>query len=266
MRRVAGMVIAALLASAASAQDKLRDLCTDRPGLDTPACTVDQGHLQIELGLGDWTLDKQPDSRTDTVSTGQVSARYGIGASTELRVAWTAYTHVRTRDRASGAIDRVGGVGDVVVGIKQNLANPDGSGFSLAVLPQAMLPTGKDGIGAGDWGGGLLVPIDYALSDSLTLEMTPEIDAAVNEDGSGRHLAYGSAIGLQTKLGKKASMSAEFEAIRDRDPGGHGTTALAGVYLGYQPQDTLQLDLGGQAGLNRQSPDVEVYVGVSKKF
>jgi len=260
------LAVAALLATPALAEDKLRDLCPDRPGLNTPACTVDKGHLQVELGLGDWQLDKQIDSRTDTLTFGDIALRYGIGTSTELRFGWTAYSHVRSRDRTTGDVDRVRGTGDVTIGVKQNLHNPDGSGFSVAVLPYATLPTGKDQIGAGDWGAGVLVPVNYQLSPVLTFAMTPEFDAAVDSDGHGRHFAYGSAIGLQAKLGKKASVSAELEAIRDRDPGAHNTQALAGLSLAYQVSDNLQLDAGGTAGLNRKTPDMELSFGISERF
>jgi hypothetical protein len=137
MRKKTILVAGLLISSPAWADDKLRDLCAERPGLDTPACTVDPGHLQVEVGLGDWTLDKQPDSRTDTVVTGDISARYGVGESTEIRLGWTAYGHSRTRDYATGAIDRVSETGDVTLGLKQNLSSPSGDGFSMALLPYA---------------------------------------------------------------------------------------------------------------------------------
>jgi len=254
------------ISSRASAEDKLRDLCSERPGLDTPACTVDPGHLQIEIGVGDWTLDKQPDSRTDTIMAGDISARYGIGGSTEIRLGWAAYGHSRTRDRATGVVDRLSGTGDVTVGLKQNLSNPSGDGFSIALLPYATLPTGKNGVGAGDWGAGLLVPTSYALSAVFTIEMTPEWDAAVNRDGKGRHSAYGSAAGLNMKLNEQWSVSVETQVVRDRDPAGHSSQALAGAFLAWQPRDRIQFDAGTQAGLNRNTPDVEIYFGITEKF
>jgi len=263
MRRI--LLAGLLIASPALAEDKLRDLCAERPGLDTPACTVDPGHLQVEVGLGDWTLDKQAGSRTDTVLLGDMSARYGVGESTEIRLGWTAYGHVRNRD-ATGAIDRTSGTGDVTIGLKQNLSNPGGDGFSMALLPYATLPTGKNGVGAGDWGAGLLIPISYSLTDKLTLETTPEMDAAVDSDGKGRHLAYGSAAGLGVKLNEQWSMSVEGQLIRDRDPSGHSTQLLAGAYVAWQPKGRLQFDAGAQAGLNHATPDLELYFGISQKF
>ncbi|HWI86487.1 MAG TPA: transporter [Sphingomonas sp.] len=255
-----------LIAAPVCAEDKLRDLCAERPGLDTPACIVDAGHLQVEVGLGDWTLDRQAGSRSDMIVTGDLSARYGVGDSTEIRFGWTAYGHARTRDTATGAIDRALGTGDVTLGLKQNLFHPDGGDFSLALLPYATLPTGKKGIGAGDWGAGLLIPLGFDLTEKLTLVATPEIDAAIDEDGKGRHAAYGSAAGLGVKLGEKWSMSIEGQLICDRDPDGHSTQALAGAYIAWQPSERIQFDAGAQAGLNRATPDVELYFGISEKF
>ena len=266
MRTIMMFGAAVLAAGPATAQEKLREFCADRPGLGTPACTVDKGHLQVELGLGDWTLDKQADSRTDTILAGDVSLRYGIGDTTELRLGWTGYGHVRVRDRATGVADRTSGMGDVTVGIKQNLAHPDGDGFSIALLPFATLPTGRNQVGAGDWGAGLLVPVTYALNRTFTLELTPEIDAAVDEDGNGRHLAYGGVVGLQAKLGEKAGIAAELQATRDRDPDQHATMTTAGLSFAYQPQGQSQFDIGVNAGLNHEAPDLEVYFGVSRKF
>ena len=86
----------------ASAED-LRDLCADRPGKGSPACTVDPGHLQAEFGLVDWTHDRNPGSVEDDVILGDLALRYGLGDSTELRFGWTAYGHVRIKDRATGS-------------------------------------------------------------------------------------------------------------------------------------------------------------------
>src|SRR3954468_18587522 len=111
MKRI--FLLGFLIAAPAMAEDSLRDLCAERPGLDTPACTVDPGHLQVEMGLGDWTLDRQPDSPTDTYDTDDISARYGVATSTEIRFGWTAYAHSRTRDRRTCAVDRVSGTGNI---------------------------------------------------------------------------------------------------------------------------------------------------------
>jgi len=263
--KAVGVMLAMGLAAPAAAQD-LRPLCADRPGLETPACTVDAGHVQVELGLGDWILNRGADVRTDTILAGDILARIGLTGNLEARLGWTAYGHQRERDRTTGAVDRTARTGDVTIGFKQNLRNPDGSGLSIALLPYATLPVGRGPIGAGDWGAGLIGSISYELSDTLQVVASPEIDAAVDEDGDGRHLAYGGEVGLSGTLTDALSATVDVELLRDRDPGQHSTKALAGVSLAWQPQKLLQFDVGSNVGLNHASADVEVYVGVTRKF
>ena len=259
----AAVVAFAVGLSPAQAQT-LRDFCPDRPGLGTPPCTMDKGHAAIELGLGDWTLTRSPGAREDDIATGQLLVRYGLTDSLEAQVGWTAYTHVRTRNGT--AVERHGGTGDVRIALRQNLHNPDGSGFSVAVMPYVDLPVGSGSIGAGDWGAGVLVPMTYPLSPALTFDLTAEADAAVDQDGSGRHLAYSAILGLDAKLSSKIGATAELSLARDEDPSGHATPALAGLSMDWSPNDHVQLDIGANFGLNHDSPDAEVYVGIARRF
>jgi hypothetical protein len=255
----------ALLPLAAQAQEG-RELCPDRPGLGTPPCTVEPGRVVAEVGLADWTREKDAQSRTDTVEAGDLLLRFGLTGNLEAQVGWTAYGHERVRDRTTGRVDRSAGVGDMRIALRQNLRSPDGSGFSIAIMPYAILPTGGSAIGAGDWGAGLLIPVSYDLGKGLSLQLTPEIDAAVDEDGDGRHLAFGSVVGLGIDISDSLSAALETSLMRDRDPAGRSTQALAGLSLGWQPSADLQLDIGLNLGLNADSPDSEAYVGISRRF
>jgi hypothetical protein len=258
-------VVAMAWPGMAMAQDA-RDLCADRPGLGTPACTVDAGRVVMELGLGDWTRETDGASRTDTIETGDALVRVGLTDHLEAQIGWTAYGHVRTRDRSDGGIERDGGTGDMRVALRRNLSNPDGSGLSIAIMPYASLPSGGSAIGDGDWGAGLLLPVSFDLGSGLSLALTPEIDAAVDDDRSGRHLAYGSVAGLGLTLSDSVSGSIEVSVMRDADPTGHSTQALGGLSFAWQSSDDMQFDIGFNAGLNGDSPDSEVYFGVVRRF
>lgn len=263
MKRIAAALLA-FIASPALAE--ARDLCPERPGLDTPACIVDLGRVLVETAMVDWTLDRQPDSRTDTVLIGDTLVRVGVTDTLEARIGWTPYGHQRTRDRRTGAIDRIGRSGDVSLGVKASLLHPDGSSFAVAALPFVTLPVGRSPIGAGAVGAGFLLPVTYELSDTIQLDATPEIDAQPNADRSGRHLQYSTAGGATVKLGKAVSFSAEGQLIRDDDPDGGTTQALAALSIAWQPQDDWQLDVYGVAGLNHDAPDMEISAGVSRRF
>lgn len=259
------LVATALFAPAiAHAGDRDRDYCPARPGLGTPACTMAPGQVSVETSLGDWTLDKQSSDRTDTVLIGDTSVRIGLTDTIEVQVGWTPLGIVR--ERTGGAVDRAARAGDAALGLKANLRNPDGSGLSIAVQPFVTLPVGRAPIGAGDWGAGLVVPVTYDLSKTVNLEVTPEVDAAVDQDGRGRHLAYSSVIGVGVALNDALTFTLEDQLIRDQDPSGSTTQDLASASLAWMPRKTLQLDIGAVAGLDRNAPDVELYAGIARRF
>jgi hypothetical protein len=259
---VALLSFAALYATSASAQD--REYCPERPGLDTPACTIAPGKISVETSIVDWTRDDQPGSREDNILFGDTLVRVGVSDTIEARIGWTPFGHDRMRD--STGVDPVNGVGDVSLGMKANLLNPDGSGISVSVLPFVTLPVGRSSIGAGDWGAGFLVPITYEISDTVSLDLTPEIDAAVDQDGNGRHLAYSSTAGLAFKVAKDFTLTGEVQALRDNDPDQHATQALGALSLAWMANDDLQFDILGAAGLNDDTPDARVYAGISRRF
>lgn len=258
-------LLAAFAAATPAAAADTRDLCPDRPGLGTPACTVGAGETVVELGIADWTLEKDGVSRTDSWAFGDALLRAGLTSSLEVQVGWTMLGHVRERDGTTGDTARLTRTGDVTLALRQNLRNPDGSGFSAAAMPYVTLPTGGAGIGAGDWGAGLIVPVSFELG-ALSLGLTPHVDAAVDADGDGRHLAYGSVAGLGFDLSDAVSAAVEVSLNRDRDPAGHATEWLAGFSAGWLPDADSQWDAGVNVGLNRTSPDLQLYAGYARRF
>ncbi|RJG54979.1 transporter [Sphingobium terrigena] len=258
--------LAGTMSPRAAMAQEVRDLCADRPGLGTPACTVDKGRLVLEVGLGDWTREQDAGSRTDTVVTGDALVRLGLTDRLEVQLGWTAYGHVRSLDRVTGVTDKADGVGDILIAFRQNLRNPDGSGLSIALMPYVTAPVGGSAIGGGDWGAGLLLPIGFDLGGGLSLGLTPQIDAAVDGDGKGRHVAYGSVVGLGVSFGDSLSGSIEASVTRHDDPAGHATQALGGLSIAWQPSADMQLDIGLNVGLNRDSPDSQLYFGIVRRF
>ncbi len=259
------IVLAALLA-AAPAYAEERDYCPARPGFGTPPCTIAPGRISAEAALADWTVEDTVQSRTDTVATGNTLVRIGVTNNVEVEIGWTPYGHVRTRDKTTRAITNQSGIGDVFLGAKFNLRNPDGGGFSIAALPFGTAPTGGSAIGAGDWGAGFLLPMSLDIGHSLSLQLTPEVDAAVNSGGPGRHLAYSAVVGLGFPIVSNLDGTLEFKALQDNDPSGATTQTFASASMAWSPSDRLQLDVGGAAGLNRNSATAELYMGISRRF
>lgn len=261
-----GLLVLTLTAAApALAQEKPR-FCPTRPDLDAGPCTTEPGHIVFEMSALDWQRDDDATAREDTVISGDALVRFGLGPSTEMQVGWTAFGHVRTRDKLMGAIVNRSGTGDVTVAIRQNLRHPDGKGFAYAVQPFVTLPTGGRAIGAGDWGAGVLLPVNYDLNDKLAIEFTGELDAAVDQDGDGRHDAYSGIVGLSYDVSDQVTMVGEFMAERDDDPQSPETHALVAGSVAWQPRDRLQFDLLATAGLNHDTPDFRLVTGGAVLF
>lgn len=255
----------AALAQSAPGEDQ-RDFCPTRPSLGSSACITLPGRVTLETGIADWTLDEQRQARTDTIILGDTLARIGLTDTLEAQVEWTPYGRVRTRDRVTGAVERQRGIGDLSLGARWNLRHPDGKGLSFGLQPTLTLPTGGHAVGEGTWGSELVIPVTYELTDKVQLALSPEVDAEPDEDRSGRHLRYGSVVTLSLDLSKQVTVNAELSDFRDRDPASHETELLAAVSAGWQPVTDLQFDTGVNIGLNRTSPDIEPYIGISHRF
>lgn len=253
------LAAAALLVGAPAAAQAQRDLCPDRPGLSSPACTVEPGSVMVETALADW----ERGSDADTWLFGDTLVRLGLDASSEIAVGWTPFGHVRERGASGRRADRVG---DVTLEYKRNLRNPDGHGFAIAVEPIVTLPVGRTPVGAGTWSAGLMVPMTYDLSDALQFELMPEIDAAANENGAGRHLAYGSVIGLEYDVADAWELVGEVQWRRDDDPVEPSRQAVAGLAVAWQPSDVVQFDIGSVFGLTGGAPAARLYAGVARHF
>lgn len=259
----AGAVAASLLLLAAPARAEDREFCADRPGQTTPPCTLAPGTVMIETALGSWQRESEPGSRTDRLTLGSSLLRTGVTARLEAQVGWTPLGVQWQRDMATGATQRRTSAGDLTLGLTYGLAGANGP---LAVQGFVTVPTGGAAIGAGDWGAGLRLPAQVALASGIDLVVTPEVDAAVNQSGEGRHLAYGGAAGLQFALSDAVNLGADLAAVRDREPGDETTRLTGGLALAWQAGKDRQFDLGAAAGLNHDSPDFTVYLGVACRF
>ncbi len=266
MKRARRAIALALLTGSTPALADMRDYCPDRPGIDTPPCTIDPGRLSVELSGADWTHDASAGVTTDSWLVGDLALRYGVGPTTELRLAWTPWGSVRTRDPLSGQSSTIHGSGDVTVGIKQNLRDPTGADLSIALLPAITLPTGGAALGAGDWSASLAIPANVPIGPNIALLLTPEIDAATNADGHGRHLAYGSAGGIGIGLNQRMTLSIEGSLFHDDDPAGASDPAVAGASLGIKLDGATQVDIATEIGVGGGAPDQRFYVGIARRF
>ena len=259
-----GFLGIAMMAWATGAQaQEARDLCANRPGRGSPPCVLDAGRVQVEVGLVDFTHDKQAGATSDTTLAGDLALRYGVTPTGEAELAWSPYIHVRNSPGGGTSI----GYGDLTLAWRQSLMNPDGSGFSVAVEPFVVAPTGEAGFGAGAWQGGVVLPVSMALPQGFGLGLTPQVAVVRNQNHDGTHLDWTGVIGLSHSVGP-VSLGAEVYLDYNDDPAGHATTETFDLSAAWTPAalKDVQFDIGLNAGLNHQTPDYEAYAGIARRF
>lgn len=247
-----------------AAQADESPICADRPGKATSACTTPVGDWQVETGFADWTLQKEGGERDTSLVIGETTVKYGVTDSADLEVDVTPWE--RASSRVGGLHESASGFGDVNLIYKQRLTASDAA-VQVVAMSFVEAPTAKHSLGNGKWEGGLLVPIGYSIPKTpLSLTLTPEIDWVADADGHGHHAAMAQVASLGWQATAKLNLSAEIWGAWDWDPAGTTRQASADAAAAYLLSNDVQLDAGANFGLNRDTPDVELYAGVSKRF
>nr|WP_295110202.1 transporter [uncultured Caulobacter sp.] len=252
-----------ILAGAANAQE--RDFCADRPGKGSPPCVLDKGRFQAEVGGVDAAFTRGGGVSVDDVSYGGLELRLGLTSTVEGQLSWTAHERVRTKDH--GVADTVSGAGALGAAVRWSLKNPAGDGVSIAVQPYVTAPTGSHGIGSDVWQGGVMLPVSIPLTGNWSLSLSPLVEARENASGAGRHAGYALAGGVGRAVGP-VNLGVELWVDRDNDPTGRVTQASFDLTAAWTPKrlKDVQLDASAYVGLNRQTPDLELVVGLAHRF
>jgi len=158
------------------------------------------------------------------------------------------------------------GIGDVTLMYKQRLTAADAP-VQIGAKPFVKAPAAKHSLGNGKWEAGLLVPVGYAIPSSpFSLALTPEIDWAADGDGRGHHAAMAQVAAVGWAASDRLNLSAEIWGAWDWDPSGTTRQASADGSAAWLLGKDVQLDAGANFGLNRATPDVELYTGVAVRF
>ncbi|HEX5182114.1 MAG TPA: transporter [Allosphingosinicella sp.] len=270
MRRIGLAILLGLCAAPVAAQTGAgatpppddQPICTDRPGKGNGACTVPAGAVQLETDIFNWTRDSGGGTRTDTILYTNPVLKFGLSDSADLQLNIAPYEEVRTK--TGNVTDRIGGVGDLFVRYKQRLTGASAN-IQIAIIPFIKLPTARRGLGNGAVEGGLALPVNINLPQGFTLNFSPEADLILDADGSGRHISLQNIVNVGKQVGK-VNVAVEIWGGQDFDPAGTVQQVSADVMVTWLARKTLQFDVGANFGLNRNTPDLQLYAGVSTRF
>jgi len=248
--------------------DQLRPFCTDRPTKGTGSCTVDAGHLQIESDIFNATMQNSEGVVTDTYLYTSPNFRLGITDNVDVELNFSPYVEVKAYDHATGRRTDDSGFGDTFLRVKTSLVGNGQGSFSAALDPFLKIPTAPLTIGDGAVEGGMVVPLQYALSDVWSLSLVPEVDVLKNQIDDGRHATGVVAFSITHALSTQVSATAELWESANFDPFGtvqQYSFDLAGTWQPPGARD-LQFDAGANFGLNRETPAAQLYLGISRRF
>lgn len=238
-------------------------ICTDRPTNGNSACTVPTGMVQIEADLFNWTANQANGGRVDSIAFTNPVLKYGLTDNSDLQVNWSPYVRVRTRD-AAGLVAIDDGVGDVTLRYKRRLTDP-ADPLQIAVLPFVKVPTAPGSIGNGKVEGGIAIPINYSVPGGWTFTLGPQFNVIADTDGSGYRTGLTGLVNVAKSLGA-VTLAGELWTRQDFTSAGTIDQYSADAAVIWLARPNLQFDIGANFGLNRNTPDVVSYIGVSTRF
>lgn len=244
--------------------DQLRELSTDRPDKTESPYTVDAGHVQIELDFANYTRDRDgggdDDPLVETAGLVPFNLKLGLTNSTDLQLLIEPYVRRRIDDRETES-----GFGDVTVRLKHNLWGNDGGRTALALMPFATLPTGSERIGGGTAAFGLIVPLAVGVSDRIGIGFMTQIDLVEDAGEDDFEVRFINSATIAFDLTERLGVYAELFAERGTDRRARwAVTGDAG--LTYALSDNVQLDGGVNVGLTDAADDLNLFIGLSRRF
>lgn len=238
-------------------------LCTDRPTKSNFACTVPRGMVQIETDLFSLTRTDVGGTRADVLLYTNPTFKYGLTDRSDIEFNIAPLVELRTR--ASGVRTSQTSIGDLFVRYKHRLTDPSAQ-VQVSLLPYVKVPLAARGIGNREWEGGIYVPVNVTLAP-VTLTIVPSIEVLADAlDPNDRHIQLTGLVNVGVPLSSRVTLYGELWTAQNFDPSGTVRQYSADVALTWLARSNLQLDVGANFGLNRATPDVQAYIGLSTRF
>ncbi|MBV8835328.1 MAG: transporter [Alphaproteobacteria bacterium] len=244
----------------------MRSFNTDRPTKSNVPFTVDAGHVQYEMDLFNYARQVSGTTRMDTWLAPNPTLKVGITNNADLELNIAPFASVRTFDSATGRSSTVTGTGDLFARMKINLWGNNGGQTSFALIPYVKAPTAPVGIGNGAVEGGVIAPLSISLPNDFTLLFNSEVDALKNNVSTGYHPNFTNLVNLSRPIVKDVTLYVELWSSINEDPLRTVRQVSFDTAVQWTVRPNFAIDAGVNLGLNRDTPAMQVYAGVSQRF
>ena len=230
----------------------MRPLTTDRPDTTESPNTVDAGHFQFEMELANWSRD----GGGREFSLGEINAKIGLDASTDLQVVIPFYTQVR---------DGGEGFGDVQIRLKRNLWGNDAGSTALGLMPFVKIPSADSDLGNGKFEGGLIVVFGFDGPAAWSCAVMAEVDLKADHEGGGSHFEGLTSATMSHEVTETTGVFFEFVSILSTELGS-AWEAYFNTGMTWAITPAWQIDAGIRVGLTDAATDLKPFLGASRKF
>lgn len=221
--------------------------------------TQGQGNFQLEVN-SEFGHSDGSGLTEDTFSINNVLS-YGIMDQLDV-VLGVPYLQVKTEGSGTTTTER--GISDTSLEVKWRFYERDG--FSLAVKPGILLPTGDDSKGLGNG------KVNYSFFFIGTKELEPwafhlNLGYKRHQNGVDERVdIWHASLASELKLTKNLKAVANIGTERNPDPSSdrHPAFILGGLI--YSLTEKINLDLGANLGLNRADNYYSILAGIAFKF
>lgn len=249
--------------------DLRRAYNTDRSSKTDSPYSIDAGVFQIEADLVNWTLDEHNSDRAHvrvrTLLLGQTNFRIGLTNWADLQIFPQGYVERRTSGKDFGPSQTQRGFGDTTVRLKINFLGNDGGKLALGLVSSLKIPTNTDHLGNSVYEPGVGLPLNYALPGGFTLFAQTRIDLLDESGSSDRRVQFSNPVGVSRTIVDNLSGYLEFyDAVNTGKNQPWIGTADGG--LTYQVSPNFSIDLNSYIGLTRSADDLNLFLGVARRF
>ncbi|MFL6708530.1 MAG: transporter [Massilia sp.] len=254
------MLAALLVAGAANAQEAASaddNINPDRPDFVESSAVVGKGRFQVETSFG-YERGSRDGVRERQTATPTL-LRFGISDTAEFRVETDGWVHSWTRGADTSDAT---GMADTSLGIKWRLQEGKDGAPALGVLVDAALPTGASRLGSGGVRPSLRGVAEWELPQDFSLAAMPGL--AVQRSDAGQRFTSGIfAVSLGKEFNERVHGFVELAAPQIAHARDGGTQLSFDFGAAYLINKNVQVDAALFRGLNHNTPDVSVSVGLS---
>lgn len=238
-------------------------------GLDEHPFTVDAGHIEIDVDIVGYNYNKTKTADTNTRphSFHVMGPRLKVGMTnnTEIGLYFENYQYTKTQDISASTNTRRTGIGDTRLRVKWNMWGNDSGSTSAALIPYLKFPTNSNRIGNKSFEGGLIFPLNIAISDTYSFCFSTTADLTKNSNGKGHEKTYTETATFSIAATKSLSVYVEAYGEKATDPESDPIVTLdAGG--SYNITDNTQIYFGLNLGVTKSADKYNPFLGMAFRF